>query len=75
LLLKLGLRVSPRTIRKYLPKLPTAPIDRPRGDQRWSTFLKNHAQARTFIMDLASRIKNRIQLTTDGHRAYLDAVD
>jgi putative transposase len=42
LLLKLGLRVSPRTIRKYLPRLPGG---RPRGDQRWSTFLKNHAGA------------------------------
>ena len=45
LLLKLGLRVSPRTIRKYLPKMPATPAGRPRGDQRWSTFLKNHAQA------------------------------
>jgi putative transposase len=45
LLLKLGLRVSPRTIRKYLPKMPATPVGRPRGDQRWSTFLKNHAQA------------------------------
>ena len=45
LLLKLGLRVSPRTIRKYLPKLPAAPAGKPRGDQRWSTFLKNHARA------------------------------
>jgi putative transposase len=45
LLLKLGLRVSPRTIRKYLPKLPAAPVGKPRGDQRWSTFLRNHAQA------------------------------
>lgn len=45
LLLKLGLRVSPRTIQKYLPKLPAGPGGRPRGDQRWSTFLKNHAQA------------------------------
>jgi putative transposase len=45
LLLKLGLRVSPRTVRKYLPKLPAAPAGKPRGDQRWSTFLKNHAQA------------------------------
>ena len=45
LLLKLGLRVSPRTIRKYMPKSPAAPIGRPRGDQRWSSFLKNHAQA------------------------------
>src|ERR1700694_3188414 len=42
LLLKLGLRVSPRTIRKYMPKRPPG---RPRGDQRWSTFLSNHAQA------------------------------
>jgi transposase InsO family protein len=28
-----------------LPKLPTAPVGKPRGDQRWSTFVKNHAQA------------------------------
>ena len=41
LLVKLGIRVSPRTVRKYLPKrLP----GRPRGDQRWSTFLSNHAK-------------------------------
>jgi len=40
--LKLGLRVSPRTVRKYLPR---APAGCPRGDQRWSTFLKNHAQS------------------------------
>ena len=45
LLLKLGLRVSARTVRKYLPKLPAAPAGKPRCDQRWSTFLKNHAQA------------------------------
>ena len=42
LLLKLGLRVSPRTARKYIPKRPPG---RPRGDQRWSTFLRNHAKA------------------------------
>jgi putative transposase len=42
LLLKFGLRVSPRTVRKYLPRRPP---DRPRGDQRWSTFLQNHARA------------------------------
>jgi putative transposase len=40
LLLKLGIRVSPRTVRKYLPKRPPG---RPRGDLRWSTFLKSHA--------------------------------
>ena len=43
LLLKLGLRVSPRTIMKYLPKSPPA-NGKPRGDQRWVTFLKNHAR-------------------------------
>ena len=42
LLLKLGLRVSPRTVRKYMPKRPPG---RPRGDQRWATFLRNHAKA------------------------------
>ena len=42
LLLKLGVRISPRTVRKYLPKRPPG---RPRGEQRWSTFLKNHARA------------------------------
>jgi transposase InsO family protein len=41
-LIRLGLRVSPRTVRKYLPPPPPG---RPRGDQRWSTFLQNHARA------------------------------
>ena len=31
--------------------------------------------ARKFIDDLASRLANRVQLTTDGHRAYLTAVE
>jgi len=35
LLLKVGLRVSPRTVRKYMPKRSPG---RPRGDQRWATF-------------------------------------
>ncbi len=28
-----------------------------------------------FMDDLASRLSNRVQLTSDGHRAYLDAVE
>jgi putative transposase len=43
-LLKLGLRVSPRTIRKYMPNSPVPPRNGPRGDQRWATFLRNHAR-------------------------------
>jgi transposase InsO family protein len=42
LLVKLGIRISPRTVGKYMPKRPPG---QPRGDQRWSTFLKNHAKA------------------------------
>jgi putative transposase len=44
LLLKLGLRVSSRTIRKYLPWLPLPRGRGPSGDQRWATFIRNHAQ-------------------------------
>lgn len=42
LLLKLGIRISPRTVRKYMPKHQRG---QPRGDQRWSTFVYNHAKA------------------------------
>jgi putative transposase len=41
LLLKLAIRVSSRTVSKYLPRHPKG---RPRGDLRWSTFLRLHAQ-------------------------------
>ena len=39
--LKLGIKISPRTVRKYLR------TDRPRGTsgQRWSRFVRNHAKA------------------------------
>ena len=40
LLLKLGIRVSPRTVRKYLYRDYRGP-----RDQRWSTFVRNHASA------------------------------
>jgi hypothetical protein len=36
---------SSRTIRKYLPKLPAAPGESSRRDQRWTTFLKNPTDA------------------------------
>ena len=42
LLLKLGIRISPRTVRKYMPKHPRG---QQRADQRWSTFVRNHAAA------------------------------
>jgi putative transposase len=42
LLVKLGIRVSPRTVNKHMPKRPPGRL---RGDRRWCTFLKNHAKA------------------------------
>jgi IS1 family transposase len=36
---------------------------------------RDAACAFEFMNDLAGRLRNRVQLTTDGHRAYLDAVD
>jgi len=39
--LKLGILVSPRTVRKYLDAGPRGRTP----DQRWSTFIRNHARA------------------------------
>ena len=43
LLLKLGIRVSPRTVRRYMP-ISSAPRDGTRS-QLWKTFVRNHASA------------------------------
>jgi transposase InsO family protein len=44
LLLKLGLKVSPRTVRKYMPDHCVGSPGRRRQSQRWSTFVRNHAK-------------------------------
>jgi IS1 family transposase len=36
---------------------------------------RNAETASTFMEDLASRFAHRVQLTTDGHRAYLEEVE
>jgi hypothetical protein len=41
----------------------------------WHVGGRNAVCAYRFMVDLASRIDRRIQLTTDGLRAYIDAVD
>ncbi|MHC4402328.1 MAG: IS1 family transposase [Planctomycetota bacterium] len=41
----------------------------------WLVATRDGGCARAFVDDLASRLANRVQLTTDGLRAYLDAVD
>jgi transposase InsO family protein len=44
LLLKLGLRVSPRTVRKYMPGHCVGGPGKGCQSQRWSTFIRNHAK-------------------------------
>ena len=43
--LKLGIRVSPRTVQKYLRR--GGPARTPDPKQRWLTFIRNHAQVIT----------------------------
>jgi IS1 family transposase len=41
----------------------------------WRVDNRDGDAAKEFINDLASRLANRVQLTSDGHKAYLDAVE
>jgi IS1 family transposase len=41
----------------------------------WRLGDRNASTAFAFVHDLAQRLRNRIQLTSDGHRVYLDAVE
>jgi IS1 family transposase len=40
----------------------------------WLVGRREAGHAAEFLRDVASRLSNRIQLTTDGHRMYLEAV-
>ena len=77
--LKLGIRVSPRTVGKYLER------GKPRGSsgQRWTTFVRNHAQAivacdffvsvtasfRVLYVFVAMEVGSRRILHCERHRA------
>ena len=39
----------------------------------WLVGRRDAQDANLFIADLAGRLRNRVQITTDGHRPYLDA--
>ena len=41
----------------------------------WRLGARDAANAHRFMADVAERLANRVQLTTDGNRVYLDAVD
>jgi IS1 family transposase len=40
----------------------------------WYVGDRGAERAHLFMQDVAARLANNVQLTTDGHRAYLDAV-
>jgi IS1 family transposase len=41
----------------------------------WLVGTRGAESAKLFMDDLAGRLSNRVQLTTDGHKAYLEAVE
>ncbi|MBI4342807.1 MAG: hypothetical protein HY599_05525 [Candidatus Omnitrophica bacterium] len=41
----------------------------------WLVAERNLTAATAFIQDLASRLKHRVQITTDGHTPYLEAIE
>lgn len=41
----------------------------------WMVGRRDAETAQVFMQDLAGRLANRVQLTTDGHRPYLEAVE
>jgi len=69
LLLKLDIRVSPRTVSKYLPRRPRG---QPRGDLRWSTFLRLHAQgiiACDFLVAVTATFRQLYVFVVIEHRS------
>ena len=69
LLVKLDIQVSPRTVSKYLPKRP---MRRPRGDMRWSTFLRLHAQgiiACDFLVAVTATFRQLYVFVVIEHRS------
>ena len=41
----------------------------------WFAGDRHHGAGMEFMGDLRARLANKVQLTTDGHRAYLNAVE
>lgn len=41
----------------------------------WLVGSRDAEDASAFMLDAADRLANRVQLTIDGHKAYLEAVE
>src|SRR5450755_1238837 len=69
LILKLGIQISPRTVRKYLPRRPRG---RPRGDLRWSILLHLHPQgiiACDFLVAVTATFRQLYVFVVIEHRS------
>jgi putative transposase len=80
LLFKLGLRLSPRTVRKYLPRSRDCRPKTGMSSKRWRTFVRNHAQmimACDFCVAVATTLRNLYLLVVMEHatRTILHAND
>src|SRR5262249_4375009 len=68
LLLKIGIQISPRTVRRYMPnnpKRPTVP------SRRWTTFGRNHAKAiitADFFVVSDCNVPARVRVLDHGDR-------
>jgi hypothetical protein len=50
-------------------------VDGPVRRLSWLVARRDAGAAHAFVQDLADRMASRIQLTTDGHKVYLNAVE
>ena len=41
----------------------------------WRIGDRSTETAKAFVSDLASRLRNRVQITTDGHKPYIEAIE
>ena len=60
LLVKLRLRVSPRTVEKYMPSRDDSDRGSSHSSQCWSTFVRNHAKA-SIATDFLTVVTARVQ--------------
>lgn len=64
--------VAFNTVLKFVPEICDADT---KLVPSWYVSDRSACAAKEFIGDLAERLNNRAQLTTDGHKAYLEAVE
>jgi hypothetical protein len=73
-------KTAQKTLPRNIPTLATCGSGSPwmrtqKLVPSWMLGQRDLVTAPAFVSDLASRLSNRVQITTDGHRPYLEAVE